>query len=561
MTGPGALTFVVGITGHRDIPKPLWPLIKEHVSAQLQQIKANFSSLPVEVVCGLAEGADTLVAEVALELGMAVRAVLPMPISDYEEDFSEDGLATFRRLINTDEVVVEELPLSNSSKLHRDSQYLMLKDYLVRRSNVLMALWDGVANQLPGGTSDVALSYLTGSSGSGVEKVTRESTLGDDENLVISIFSPREWSDDADGQVGFEYLMSEGSPGCIASLLDFPKKVSDRWVGFERYASERFSDNAKDIVSYDFFVPEDAEHSPNFERLNGEFVRADQLAIANQTRSDFLFKSFGLMAGSMGLFFLIYAKLSSSNVYLVAYLVLFAVGYVLFRVSRDRAWFSKHLAYRAFAETIRIRYFLELAGCGHSTSIEDHLKLMKVNRFNGLEWLYDAAKSVEPLPSAHTFGRDIAAVRKRWVEDQSGYFKKKVHQLHHEHERLEMIKRLLFIGSFLGTLALVFFKKDLYHLNVMATDGKTFLVFLMGLLPLWLALWELYQGKMAVRELAWQYSNQALLFSEASRRLETLENEDAKLTIIEELADTSLIEALQWTVHRFHRDHEPPTAG
>jgi cadmium resistance protein CadD (predicted permease) len=124
-----------------------------------------------------------------------------------------------------------------------------------------------------------------------------------------------------------------------------------------------------------------------------------------------------------------------------------------------------------------------------------------------------------------------------------------------------MIKRLLFIGSFFGTLALMFFKKDLYHLNVMTTDGKTFLVFLMGLLPLWLALWELYQGKMAVRELAWQYSNQALLFSEASRRLEALENEDAKLTIIEELADTSLIEALQWTVHRFHRDHEPPTAG
>jgi hypothetical protein len=516
MTSPVALTFVVGITGHRDIPKPLWPLIREHVSAQLQQIKGNFSSLPVEIVCGLAEGADTLVAEVALELGMAVRAVLPMPISVYEDDFSEDGLVAFRKLINTDQVVVEELPLSDPSNLDRDSQYLMLKDYLVRRSNVLMALWDGVATQLPGGTSDVTLSYLTGSS---------------------------------------------GSPGCIAILVDFPKKVSDRWVGFERYASERFSNAAESIVSYDFFVPEDAKLSPSFERLNAEFVRADQLAIANQTRSDLLFKSFGLMAGSMGLFFLIYAKLSSSKVYLIAYLVLFACGYVLFRVSHNRAWFSKHLAYRAFAETIRIRYFLELAGRGQSTSIEDRLKLMKVNRFNGLEWLYDAAKSVEPLPSARIFGRNIASVSKRWVEDQSAYFKKKVHQLHHEHERLELIKRLLFLGSFFGTLALVFFKKDLYHLNIMGFDGKTLLVFLRGLLPLWLALWELYQGKMAVRELAWQYSNQALLFSEASRRLETLENEDAKLAVIEELADSSLIEALQWTVHRFHRDHEPPTAG
>ena len=491
---------------------------------------------------------------------MAVRAVLPMPISDYEKDFSDEGLATFRRLINTDEVVVEELPLSDPLNPNRDSQYLMLKDYLVRRSNVLMALWDGVANQLSGGTSDVTLSYLTGASASNVEKVTRGSTLGDDGNLVISIFSPRKWSDDVDDQVGFEYLMSEGAPACIASLTDFPQKVFDRWVGFENYATERFSNNAENVVSYDFFTPEDATQSSHFERLNAEFVRADQLTIANQTRSDFLFKSFGLVAGSMGLFFLIYAKLSSSKVYLIAYLVLFACGYVLFRISRDRAWFSKHLAFRAFAEMIRIRYFLELAGRGHSISIEDRLKLMKVNRFNGLEWLYDAAKSVEPLP-AQALGNDIAAVTERWIEGQLTYLSNKVRQLHHEHERLEMIKRLLFLGSFLGTLALLFFKKDLYHLKVMGFEGKTLLVFLMGLLPLWLALWELYQGKMAVRELAWQYSNQALLFSEASRRLKTLENEDAKLTVIEKLANSSLIEALQWTVHRFHRDHETPTAG
>jgi len=556
-----SLSFVVGVTGHRDIPKPLWPLIKEHVSTELQKITKTFSSLPVEIVCGLAEGADTLVAEVALELGIAVRAVLPMPVSDYEEDFSKEGLAVFRTLINSDRVVVTELPVADPSQLNRDEQYLLLKDYLVRRSNILMSLWDGKPVQLPGGTSDVTLTYLSGSSSAEVEIVKREPNLGDDENLVISIFSPREGSEDADGPMGFEYLTSEGAPGCIASLTNFPQKVRDRWKGFEAYALERFSGNAEDIVCYSPFAPEDATLSPEFEQLNAEFVRADQLAIANQKRSDFLFKSFGLMAGMMGFLFLVYAKLSALKLFLVVYLLLFGAGYVLFRISRNRAWFSKHLAYRAFAETIRIRYFLELAGRGNAISIEERLKLMKVNRFNGLEWLYDAARCVEPLLSARTTGQDITAVANRWIDDQSDYFKKKVHQLHHEHERLETIKRLLFLGSFFGTLALLFFKKDLYHLKVMGFDGKTLLVFLMGLLPLWLALWELYQSKMAVRELAWQYSNQGLLFSEASRRLASLQSEDAKLAVIEDLADSSLIEALQWTVHRFHREHEPPTAG
>ena len=49
---------------------------------------------------------------------------------------------------------------------------------------------------------------------------------------------------------------------------------------------------------------------------------------------------------------------------------------------------------------------------------------------------------------------------------------------------------------------------------------------------------------------------------ESGVRLVTLAPEQPGATaVIEELADTSLIEALQWTVHRFHRDHEPPTAG
>lgn len=561
MSNSSSLTFVIGVTGHRDIPALHWPVIKEHISIQLKKIQANFSSLPVEVVCGLAEGADTLVAEVALDLGIAVRAVLPMPVSTYEEDFSKQGLEAFKALIKSEKLTVEELTMSDPENLNRDHQYLLLKDYLVRRSNVLISLWDGIALQLPGGTSDVTMSYLSGSSGPEKEVVNRNPSSADDENLVIAIRSPRKESDDTRDTGTVEYLMSEGAPGCIASLAEFPPKVLDRWKGFEDYATERFSDHGGNLVCYDLFQPDDANLSPDFEFLNSEFIRADQLAMANQKRSDFLFKSFGLMAGAMGFLFLVYAKLSSLKVFLVIYLLLFGVGYVLFRISRNRAWFSKHLAFRAFAETIRIRYFLELSGRGNSTSIEERLKLMKVNRFTGLEWLYDAARTVEPLQSARSTSNNVAAVAERWINDQSGYFKKKVHQLHHEHERLELIKRLLFLGSFFGTLALLFFKKDLYHLKMMGFDGKTLLVFLMGLLPLWLALWELYQSKMAVRELGWQYSNQEMLFSEASRRLAALEGEDAKLAVIEDLADSSLIEALQWTVHRFHREHEPPTAG
>jgi hypothetical protein len=36
----------------------------------------------------------------------------------------------------------------------------------------------------------------------------------------------------------------------------------------------------------------------------------------------------------------------------------------------------------------------------------------------------------------------------------------------------------------------------------------------MGLLPLWLGIWEIYQHRMATKELLWQYRNKSLVFNQ-----------------------------------------------
>ena len=79
-----ALEFVIGVSRHRDtLPKDEIEL-KKHVTEVLVEVKNRFTDLPCRVVTGLAEGADTLVTEVALDLGMMVTAVLPMPKEEYE---------------------------------------------------------------------------------------------------------------------------------------------------------------------------------------------------------------------------------------------------------------------------------------------------------------------------------------------------------------------------------------------------------------------------------------------------------------------------------------------
>jgi len=563
----GLIKFAVGVTGHRDCNPQALPLLEESVSNCLADIQRDFSNAPVEVVCGLAEGADTIVARIALKLGLNVRAILPMPLESYRQDFSENGLASLDEMLAHPNLLVTEIPVDTDGELDRDQQYVLLKDYIVRRSNVLLALWDDQVTGLPGGTSDVVLEYLAEDcaapysvSDVNITRIERDAS-DDDGNLVISIHTPRVGTPTADEAGKRAYLVSEGAPNALANLTALPPKISDRWRGFDHYAKERNSQYGMEFESWDMLQERDVEIDSILSELNAEFVRADQLAMANQKFSDMLFKGFGIAAGAMGFTFLAYAKLAAINVFLIIYLCLFVAGYFMFKLSVSQGWFGKHLAYRALAETLRVKYFLTLSCTSGGVRCGPLLKASNINRFDGIEWLYDVIRCAEPILASRESLTGVDLVRTRWIDDQSNYFTKKLHSLHTQHSRLEKLKGVLFFSSFAGVVALLFFKDDLYHMHFLGTDGKTLLVFFMGLLPLWLALWELYQSKMAVRELSWQYANQQRIFAEASRRMsEPMENGGHKAIVVG-LAERSLSEIFQWTAQRFHREHEPPSAA
>jgi len=80
----------------------------------------------------------------------------------------------------------------------------------------------------------------------------------------------------------------------------------------------------------------------------------------------------------------------------------------------------------------------------------------------------------------------------------------------------------------------------------------------MGLMAVTLASWELHQNKMASRELLWQYRNQLKHFSRARAQLARTLASGRRLEIIADLGRDSLMESYLWTIHRFHREHEPP---
>jgi hypothetical protein len=240
---------------------------------------------------------------------------------------------------------------------------------------------------------------------------------------------------------------------------------------------------------------------------------------------------------------------------------LFGAGFVLFAIGARRGWFGRHLVFRALAEALRIRFFLVLSGSGGAVSTRRLLRLTSIEHFKGFGWIGDAIRCSEPLTyeSSVSAQERVAATSERWVKDQAAYFSRKRRQLHHEHERLEKVKKFLFLAAFLGAASLLFFKKTLYGFHVGDLDGKTIVVFLMGLLPLWLAVWEIYQTKMATRELLWQYTNQGKLFDLAEKRLAAISDPAHSQDVISDLAERSLMDVVQWSTHRYHREHEPPS--
>jgi len=190
------LPFIIGITGHRDISSDkdnvaelkseiretlihwhnqLNPTIEpNHITSKSDQIIS-----PIWLMSGLAEGADLLSIEVALELqaelGQEVLKIigcLPMPLANFEQDFqlNSDSYQQLIKIVsalknNGNELLEIKHALKDSdykiaiNDNHygelRSSLYLNQGLFIAKYTNVLVALWDGCNAKGYGGTADV----------------------------------------------------------------------------------------------------------------------------------------------------------------------------------------------------------------------------------------------------------------------------------------------------------------------------------------------------------------------------------------------------------------------
>ena len=82
------ISIIIGVTGHRDLSNVNIDSFKLIIKQELEKIALKCPNTNIKLLTSLAEGADQLCAEVALELGIKIIVPLPMESGEYIKDFN-----------------------------------------------------------------------------------------------------------------------------------------------------------------------------------------------------------------------------------------------------------------------------------------------------------------------------------------------------------------------------------------------------------------------------------------------------------------------------------------
>ena len=580
VTDPSDAPFIIGVSGHRDLVSHDTARIRAAITAFLEEIRACLPHTEIRVMAGMASGADLLAAQTALDLGLGVEAMLPLPLAQYAADFEAAALRDLQTLLAHPKVHCTELPLTHdpvsgrTEAEHRNAHYLNLTRELAGSCHLLLALWDGESSTRPGGTADTVLRYLG----------LRSDRRAEDSPMLFSDASAEQ---DPDSRLVYWIPTARrgagalGEPAAPCYLSGLGDNVLQRWTAMPRSLHEQLgeldtynceyrrlandgrtrtaADSLMNSLSGDVPLPADAR--PWLARIDAQYGKADALALHFQARSDRLFVFFTVTTFLMGFAYLAYDKFVESRILLFAYLLVLLSGFGLYLLLDGRHWFSKHLMYRALAETLRAKFYLSVAGADHLVDADEVISLSGINRFHGFNWIADVITGLgRPAGGAREVSHEphLDSVENAWIESQCRYFAGKISRLERSGRRTRLLKRGLFGVILVAIACLIVLGRGQAPLGLrLDVPLRNVLTFVLGLPALVLGVWELHQNKMAVRELLWQYRNQLDHFARARARLVQTSSAVRRRHVLARLGKDSLMESYLWTIHRYHREHEP----
>jgi len=605
LTGRGPLPLIIAVSGHRDLrPADVAPL-EGLVRTIVAETAARYPHSPLVVLSPLAEGADRLVARVAMAHGARLIVPLPLPRALYEQDFeSQDSLAEFRALVDAAESVFE-LPVMHGNTLQgiaqqgeqRNRQYAQVGAFVARHSQVFLALWDGVTDGMEekhGGTAEIVRFRLEGAPGR-YDPAASPLTMASS-GTVHHLVTPR---------VGAPVPADALTHRLLAPPHEGHEAPQDlaRWMdqfNADALAHEPALRTARE-TSKSWLLSVDVKDVPAeiASLTTSARITLDQYAVADSLEVIFA----GAARGAVklvyvwvfiaALLFNLFHSLPhhalpedptlADRIGAVPWLLWlsFAASLVgsmwIHRRAAKEDHQNKHQDYRALAEALRIQFFWRVAGLPDAV-VDHYLRKQR----GELEWIRNALRAWDAESMRHRSreepgpppGARLAFVAKNWIAEQRNYYAKRARREHallesEEHKVNLLVKCSVGLAM---VLALVLTVPLFVHVHALEAamhaveNPLTHGLIMVAIVTLAViaGLRHGYDEQMAYSEHAKQFGRMSGLFDSAERHLASLlksgEHHQAA-ELLKEVGEEALEENGDWVLLHRERPLEVPHSG
>ncbi len=572
----GPLSLIIGVTGHRDLRVEDIARLEAVALEEYSLLQKNYPCTPITLLSALADGADRLLARVALASGMRLAVVLPMPSDLYEMDFDAASLAEFESLVAKAEYLTE-LPVMRGLTredivehgFNREQQYAQVGAYLAARSSILIAMWDGVELQKIGGTSQVVRFKLDGipepfapphseldapDGGPVYHIVTpRQSHPNPTDAFAVKRLYPMEFTTQPEGDKAYADVYSRMET-FNKDAIQYVEELKEHFRASKEYM---FPARAHGLVGHHRQKARHHRHKTEqtaalpagLQETLDFYAIADVLSQRFQKRTKTTLQLLLTFVFFAAFFYEMYSGLFEEPIMLGLYLGMFLFSSIVYYWAERHGYQTKYLDYRALAEGLRVQFFWKLAGVDDSAA-DFYMRKQR----SELDWIRNAIRTCT-IESSHPNTDTSTAVdaererlrlaHKHWVEDQSKYFAKSAHR---DHERLHGHERTITI-MFAAALILAAVQVFVY------SKPNEFLLLGIGVLPVVAAILHSYLQKNALAEHKRQYDRMSVFYHRATVHLEKLLKEDRLADarkFLAELGREALIENGDWIL--MHRD-------
>jgi hypothetical protein len=498
--GNPVLPLILGGTGHRDLRAEDVRQFEARVREIFEEVQHKAPRTPLVVVSTLAEGADRLVARIALERGHRLVAPLPMAPEAYEEDFiSPESKAEFRDLIaRADQWFVVSDGRISIPPEDRSRGYALVGAYLAQSCQILIALWDGIGTGKPGGTSAVISFVRDGVPASfdgllnGVATASPIGSLDEPEGCGLIYHVPTPRVSNPNPPCGPPVVLKKLYPRSVLGDEEIAKRFDRILASLDEFNADattlgpRLTAGAQHRAGCLLTADQEAALPADLQQICNRFVLVDSLSLYVQDRTKYARSALVVLVFLAVLVFGLYAHVTPLQMPLLVYLYvavfasayffwfLFAGGggnassspwtrWLLSHVLPARLQWNYHrnyLDYRAVAEGLRVQFYWKRAGLGDR--VEDHY--FRQHRTE-LDWIRVAlciARLLRDdfrvqLPRSVPSGciADLRQVLEHWLHGQQAFFTRAAKRDEKRLTRTEYTIHLLLCLGIVLALALV----------------------------------------------------------------------------------------------------------